>query len=198
MGLTRAALALTLGLVAVLVITGVVLTFAYRPAPAGPQAVRAVHRLASALLLPASWVLAFALVRTWARCGHDGRGRRWRALVAPAVLVAAVPAAAFTGFLLPWERVLHATAVVPPDVSGMGPAFDAAVAAVSFGGAPVARATYQRYVLAHLALGLVVVGVVGWSAARRAGAVRAGGRTTAATGSPPPGRTPAPPPRTTG
>lgn len=150
-------LLVALALVAVLVVTGLVLTWAYRPAPDGPEVVRSVHRLASVLLLPTSWVLVFALVQArWGRT--DGRGvRGW---VAPALLVLAVPAAAFTGFLLPWERVFYATVVLAPDVRGMGPGFDAAVSAVSFGGAPVARPVFQRYVLAHLFLGAAVIVLV--------------------------------------
>ena len=185
-------LLVALALVAVLVMTGLVLTWGYRPAPNGPEAVRTVHRLASVLLLPASWVLVFALVQArWGRVGASGVGR-W---VAPALLVLAVPAAAFTGFLLPWERVFYATAVVVPDVRGMGPAFDAAVSAVTFGGAPVTRPTFQRYVLAHLFLGAAVTAFVLIVAK---GAVRGGGRTRRGTGSPPPGTTAGPPPRTTG
>lgn len=145
---------MTLVLVAVLVVTGVVLTVAYRPAPDGPALVRTSHRFASALLLPASWVLLASLVldRSWAR--RRGGLRPW---LAPALLVLAVPAAAFTGFLLPWERIVSAVGAVPPDLAGVEPAFDVAVAAVTFGGAPVSRSTFQRYVLAHVALGAVVV-----------------------------------------
>ena len=113
----------------------------------------------------------------------------------PALLVVAVPAAAFTGFLLPWERVFYATTVVAPDVRGMGPGFDAAVSAVSFGGAPVARPTFRNYVLAHLFLGAAVTAATVLVAR---GALRGGGRTRRGTGSPPPGRAAGPPPRTTG
>ncbi len=143
-----------LALVALLVLTGVVLTVGYRPTPDGPELVRTTHRLASALLLPASWVLLTALVldRSWAR--RPGGLRPW---IAPALLVLAVPATAFTGFLLPWERIVSAVGVVPPDLAGVAPAFDTAVAAVTFGGAPVSRSAFQRYVLAHLALGALVV-----------------------------------------
>ena len=165
---------MTVALVALLVVTGVVLTVAYRPTPDGPELVRTTHRIASALLLPASWVLLAALVldRSWVR--RPGGLRPW---IAPALLVLAVPATAFTGFLLPWERIVSAVGVVPPDLAGVTPAFDTAVAAVTFGGAPVSRSVFQRYVLAHLALGaLVVVAAV------------AVGRTTG------PGRTAAPPP----
>ncbi len=164
--LLRVVLLVAVALAAVLAVTGLVLTWAYRPAPDGPEVVRTVHRLASVLLLTTSWVLVFALVQArWARGGASGVGR-W---VAPALLVLAVPAAAFTGFLLPWERVFYATAVVVPDVRGMGPGFDAAVSAVSFGGAPVARPTFQRYVLAHLFLGALVAALaLALAASRRA------------------------------
>ncbi len=139
---------MTLVLVAVLAVTGVALAVGYRPPPDEPVLLRTVHRGASALLLPASWVLLAALV-----LDRTGRGPGVRPWVAPALFVLAVPAATFTGFLLPWERIFAATAVVAPDLSGLAPAFDASVAAVSFGGAPVERAVFQRYVLAHLLLG---------------------------------------------
>lgn len=147
---------MTLVLVAALAVTGVALAVGYRPPPDDPAALRAVHRLASALLLPASWVVLAALVLDRSGPGRGngrGEGRGVRPWVVPVVFLLAVPAAAFTGFLLPWERIFAATAVVPPDLSGLAPAFDASVAAVSFGGAPVERDVFQRYVLAHLVLG---------------------------------------------
>ena len=188
---------MTLVLVAVLALTGVALAVGYRPPPDDPVVVRTVHRLASALLLPASWVLLAALVLERTGRGADegpsgrrGGGRGVRTWVVPALLVLAVPAAAFTGFLLPWERVFAATAVVPPDLSGLAPAFDASIAAVSFGGAPVERAVFQRYALAHLVLGagVTVLAVL---------IVRGGGRTTPGRGRPRSRRGPAPGPRTT-
>lgn len=183
-----------MALVVVLVVTGVALTWAYQPAPDGPELLRTAHRLASALLLPASWVLVLSLVGT--RWGA-GRGvARW---AIPALLVLAVPAAAFTGFLLPWERVFHATAVVPPQMAGMGVAFDVAVSSVTFGGAPVGRSTFQRYVVAHFFLGgavVALVGLVALIARTPMSGVRAGGRTRRVTARPRRGRTPAPPPRT--
>lgn len=160
---------MTLVLVAALAVTGVVLAVGYRPPPDDPVVLRTVHRLASALLLPASWVLLAALVLDRSR----GEGRGVRPWVAPALFVLAVPAAAFTGFLLPWERVFAATAVVAPDLSGLAPAFDASVAAVSFGGAPVERAVFQRYVLAHLLLGAgstVLAVLIARAVGRRRGA----------------------------
>lgn len=191
------AVLVALVLVAVLAVTGLFLTWAYRPAPVGPELIGTVHRVASSLLLPVSWVLVFALVQARARTGREAAaGRSVGRWVVPALLVLAVPVATFTGFLLPWERVFYATVVLAPDVRGMGPAFDAAVSAVSFGGAPVPRPTFQRYVLAHLFLGVAVT-VLTLLVARSA-RVRGGGRTRRGRGSPRPGRTAAPPPRTTG
>ena len=160
---------MTLVLVAVLALTGVVLAYGYRPPPDDPVLLRTVHRGASALLLPASWVLVVALV-----LDRTGRGRGLRPWVVPALFLLAVPAAAFTGFLLPWERVFAATAVVPPELSGLAPAFDASVAAVSFGGAPVERAVFQRYALGHLVLGAAVT-VFAVLIARAVGRARRGG-----------------------
>ena len=150
----RAALAVTLVLVAVLVGTGLVLVWAYRPEPDGPTLVRSVHRLASALLLPASWVLVVGMVRARWGTGRTSRFVRW---AVPVLLVLAVPAAAFTGFLLPWQEVFTTTVLTPTEFRGMGVAFDAGVANLAFGADPVSRAEFQRYVIAHYALGAAVV-----------------------------------------
>lgn len=182
---------MALSLVAVLVVTGVALAVGYRPPPDDPAALRLVHRLASALLLPASWVVVVALLLDRSARGGGRSPARW---AVPVLFVLAVPAAAFTGFLLPWERTFAATAVVPPALAGLAPAFDAGVAAVSFGGEPVEQAVFRRYAVAHLVLG----GVVAVLAVVVVRAVRGGGRTTRAT-APPRSRTaPGPGPRTRG
>lgn len=156
------AVLVTLALLAVLVVTGLVLMWAYRPDPDGPAALRLAHRGASALLLPASWVLVFAMVRDRWGAGRLTAVTRW---AVPVLLVLTVPAAAFTGFLLPWQDVFVATAVVPPEFRGMGVAFDASVSNVSFGAAPITRAVFQRYVLAHLFLGAAVAALAALAAA---------------------------------
>lgn len=145
---------MTLGLVAVLVGTGLVLVWAYRPGPDGPALVRAVHRLSSALLLPASWVLVLGMVRARWGAGRTAPFVRW---AVPVLLLLAIPAAAFTGFLLPWEEVFTATVVAPSEFRGMGVAFDAGVANLAFGADPIGRSEFQRYVIAHYALGAAVV-----------------------------------------
>jgi len=153
----RLAVLATSALLIVLAVSGLALVWLYRPDPEGAGLVRLVHRSASALMLPASWALVFTMVRARWGAGRVSPVTRW---AVPVLLVLAVPAAAFTGFLLPWEDVVVATAVVPPDLSGMGVAFDASVTTVSFGGAPIARAVFQRYVLAHYFLGAATVVLV--------------------------------------
>lgn len=140
-----------------LAVTGLLLTWRYHPEPDGFTTVRVVHRVASALLLPASWVLVFTMVQARWGAGRRSTAVRW---AVPVLLVLAVPAAAFTGFLLPWEDAVVPAAVVPPALRGMGVAFDAGVSTVSFGADPITRAVYQRYVLAHFFLGALVVALV--------------------------------------
>ena len=184
-------LAATLLLLVVLVASGVALMWLYRPEPGGPTLVRTVHRSASALLVPASWLLVLTMVRhRW------GAGRRstWVRWSVPVALVVAVVLAAFTGFLLPWQELHLPAVVVPPDLAGMGVAFDPQVASVDFGGEPISRTVYQRYVLAHFALAAAVVALVAFVA--RTAALRAGGRTRGGRGSPRPGTGSAPSPRT--
>ena len=201
---------MTLGLAVVLVVTGLVLVWAYRPGPDGPTLVRNVHRLSSALLLPASWVLVLGMVRARWGAGRATPLVRW---AVPVLVLLAVPAAAFTGFLLPWQEVFAATVLAPSEFRGMGVAFDAGVANLSFGADPISRSVFQRYVIAHYALGTAaaaLVVVIARGAARRrrpdtAGSVgndegrdrlRGGGRTRRGTGSPRPGRTAGRSPRT--
>lgn len=141
---------MTLSLVVVLGATGLLLVFLYRPNPEGPELVRTVHRLASALMLPACWVLVFAMVR--ARWGSRLASPivRWSV---PLLVLLAVPAAAFTGFLLPWREVFTASVLAPSEFRGMGVAFDGAVANLGFGADPITRSVFQRYVIAHYVLG---------------------------------------------
>lgn len=153
----RVALAVTLGLLVVLAVTGLLLTWAYHPEPDASTSLRVAHRVASALLMPASWALAFTMVQARWGAGRRSHAARW---AVPVLMVLAVPAAAFTGFLLPWEEAVVPAAVVPPALRGVGVAFDAGVSTVSFGADPISRAAYQRYVLAHFFLGALVTGLV--------------------------------------
>ena len=142
---------------AVLAASGLALVWAHRPDPGGPALLRAVHRGASALLLPGSWLLVATMVGS--RWGAS-RWAAWIRWVVPSALGAAVAAAAFTGFLLPWEGFQLPTVVVPPNLQGMGVAFDPRIATVDFGGDPISRAVFQRYVLAHVGLAAATVGLV--------------------------------------
>ena len=92
---------------------------------------------------------------------------RW---AVPVLVLLAVPAAAFTGFLLPWQEVFAATVLAPSEFRGMGVAFDAGVANLRFGADPISRSVFQRYVIAHYALGTAaaaLVVVIARGAARR-------------------------------
>jgi quinol-cytochrome oxidoreductase complex cytochrome b subunit len=144
-------------LVAVLIVSGLVLTWTYEPPPGDPAWWRLIHQAASVLLLPATWTLAVAGVLV-------ARRRAW---LGPAALAVVALAAAFTGYLLPWEAVTIPDAVVLPEFSGMGVAFDGRIDLVQVGGTFLARSTYRRYVLAHLLLGAGVAVLVGLPLVRR-------------------------------
>ena len=143
-------------LVLALVVSGLALTWLYRPPPDEPTVWRFVHRSASVLLLPATWTLVVA--------GVGVARRRW---LWPAVVAVTALAAAFTGYLLPWETVTVPGAVVLPDFAGLGVAFDDRVDLVQLGSDLVARSTYQRYVIAHLVAGVVVVAATALVIVRR-------------------------------
>ena len=150
-------------LVAVLAVTGVVLTSRYRPVPPGSagvgggpdQTVQDLHRFAATL---AQSVVLLATVSALGWSYRVGR-RTW---VGPAVLLGLVLAASITGNLLPYDQVAMAAVTVGDQLEGVWfAAFDDGVRFVLIGGAEVSQASYRASLLAHFALAAaVVVGLV--------------------------------------
>lgn len=111
-------------LVAVLALSGAMLTFRYRPdplaglggneAPSSLFTARNVHRLASWLLLVDLFVLA-ALVLM-----HSVAARRPWATLLPISVFAVTVFAMWTGQLLPWDQLALAEVTVGRDLRGYG------------------------------------------------------------------------------
>ena len=144
-----------------LLVTGLVLVWDYRPLEQ-VTAWQLVHRWASVLLLPTTWVLVAAGVGL-----ARARGRPLWFWAAPALLAVLAVGAAFSGYLLPWDQAVLPDVVVAPDLRGMGVAFDDRVSGVILDDVIVSRTAFQRWVVAHLGVGalvcLVPVGFTWWA-----------------------------------
>ena len=152
---TRIALAIVALLVAVLVVTGVMLVFGYRPNVSAAYAVaqglptqshaRSIHRLAARLLFPAFGGLAIAasglaLVR-----------HRARRLVPVVIAGVAVLTATFTGFLLPWDQLALNQVTVGTNVTGYRMIlFDSNVKYVLIGNTEIGPSTLARWFWIHV------------------------------------------------
>jgi quinol-cytochrome oxidoreductase complex cytochrome b subunit len=159
--LTRATLAVVGVLLAVLIVTGVMLMFQYRPDTTPEFArvygiqphlfVRTVHRTASRLLLPAFTALFVAAVGL-AVVRHRPVRVVWPILAGVAVL-----AASFTGYLLPWDQLAFWSVRVGEHVSGYRPIlFHSNVKYVLLGNKEIGTSTLARWVWVH-SIGVTVV-----------------------------------------
>ncbi len=157
--------------VAVLVVTGVVLYFAYRPDAADAwtdvsaslsrditlgRAMREVHRWAAWLAVPTT-IAAAALLAARSRPTEPvGPG-----LALGIGLVIAVPVALFTGYLLPWDQLALFAVTVGTNLSGYTWLRSGDVRFVLMGGSEVAPATVLKLLVLHaVVLGGAVVGLV--------------------------------------
>jgi quinol-cytochrome oxidoreductase complex cytochrome b subunit len=137
---------------AVLAVTGVWLTFNYRPnatqawpdlgnSPAGTDWPRLIHQVATVVLLPV--VVAFLMVGVVA-------SRRWRS--ATALLVTTLTLA-YTGTLLPWDQLALWAVTVGINYQGMlAAAFSDDVRFVILGGAEISQATLALWFVVHAAV----------------------------------------------
>ncbi len=137
---------------AVLAVTGVWLTFNYRPSAAQawsdvPDAdiatdwPRLVHQMATVVLVPL--VVAFLVVGAVA-------SERWRS--ATALLVTTLTLA-YTGTLLPWDQLALWAVTVGTNYQGMfGAAFDDDVRFVLLNGAEISQATLALWLVVHAAV----------------------------------------------
>jgi len=114
-------------LFAVLIVTGIALTFRYRPTVTLPYAnvtsleshspisLRSVHRLAAVLFVPAVGALATASIGLFLE-------RRTRGSIALSLIAGvATLAAGFTGYLLPWDQLALWAVTTGSDMRGYGP-----------------------------------------------------------------------------
>ncbi len=149
----------------VLAVTGVWLTFNYRPnaaqawrdldmPSAGIGWARLTHQVATALLVPL--VVAFLVVGVVA-------SRRWRP--ATALLVTTL-ALTWTGFLLPWDQLALWAVTVGTDYQGMiAAAFNDDVRFVLIGGVEISQATLRLWFLVHtVALTVAFAGLLALAA----------------------------------
>lgn len=158
--------------IAVLVVTGIALWFAYRPTARQAWGdpiteayswelrvalgLRLVHRLASAFAVPTA--LGVGIVVAFSRQAHV---RRWRATALGAGIAVTTLAASFTGFLLPWDQLALWSVTVGSHLGGYGILFGSTVRFAIVGGVEVSPDTIILWLLIHsLALGPALIGLV--------------------------------------
>ncbi len=157
--------------VAVLVTTGAVLYFAYRPDAADAwtdvsaslsrditlgSVMREVHRWAAWLAVATTMAAAVLLAVRTGPTEQVGRG-----LAVGVGLVIAVPAASFTGYLLPWDQLALFAVTVGTNISGYTWLRSGDVRFVLMGGTEIAPATLLKWLVLHVVvLGGAVVGLV--------------------------------------
>jgi quinol-cytochrome oxidoreductase complex cytochrome b subunit len=169
----RSVLLTILGIeIAVLVVTGIALWFAYRPSASQAwgdlateaysweiriaHGLRLAHRLASGFAVPTA--LGVGIVVAFSRQAHV---RRWRATALGAGIAGTTLAASFTGFLLPWDQLALWSVTVGTYVGGYGILFDSTVRFAIVGGVEVSPDTIILWLLIHsLVLGPALVGLV--------------------------------------
>jgi quinol-cytochrome oxidoreductase complex cytochrome b subunit len=161
---TRVTAGIVATLFVALLVTGVVLIFRYEPSVNSFASVRSledrpiltarsVHRVAALLFVPAVAALAVAsgglfLVR---------RNRRPLALSMGAVVVAV--AAAFTGYLLPWDQLSLWAVTVGTNMRGYTPILDGhSVKYVLVGSSEIGPGTIDRWFWVHTVAIPVVFG----------------------------------------
>jgi quinol-cytochrome oxidoreductase complex cytochrome b subunit len=136
----------TVALGFVLLVTGVWLSFFYRPVPVDgndEQLLRAVHRISSSLLVPLALALAITHVVV--------RRRSWPPVATGLIVI--VVALVFTGYRLPWDQLALWAVTVGTDLRGMFPAaFDDQVKFVLIGSREVSQGTLRTVFIVHAAV----------------------------------------------
>ena len=179
---TRLAVGLVLVLFAVLLATGVALTFRYRPTVTAAYAnvgahgssgvtARGVHRLASVLFVPAVVVLSIASI------GLFVVRHRAALVLLPLGAAGLAVVAGVTGYLLPWDQLALRAVTAGTDVRGYRSILSGEqVQFVLVGNSSVTTATFARWYWVHaVVVPLLVIGVVAaiFIATRRARSRRA-------------------------
>jgi quinol-cytochrome oxidoreductase complex cytochrome b subunit len=165
---TRAMVAVVCVIVAVLVVTGVMLSFQYRPNTSAfygsfmggvdkPQTARTVHRVAALLLFPTFGLLFIAAV------GLVIVRRKPLRLFPPLVAGAMVLATAVSGLVLPWDQISLFRISVGRNYNGYGPIlFGHDVKYVLRGADEASPSTVAEWFWLHSAIlaGILVVALV--------------------------------------
>jgi quinol-cytochrome oxidoreductase complex cytochrome b subunit len=149
---------MSLVLLSVLAITGSLLMLGYTPAPGDAYAsieriqgevlfgafVRAVHHWSANLLV---LVAGLHMLRVFLTGGFlDGRALNW---VVGVVLLAAIAASAFTGYLLPWDQLAYWAVTIVTGMAAYVPLAGPALAALLRGGEEIGPATLVTYYALH-------------------------------------------------
>jgi quinol-cytochrome oxidoreductase complex cytochrome b subunit len=173
-GLTRARIALVAVLTAELVLlaaTGLWLVFRYRPT-SDPGGFQELHHVLSRVAIPTA-IAAGILVVLDARRKRAGWRRGRVALVAGPGLVVLVVAAAFTGYLLPWDQLALWAVTVGTNMRGYRPVFGSSVKYVLLGSTEVSQSTMWRWFVVHtMVISALMLAALffAWRPRRRAGA----------------------------
>jgi quinol-cytochrome oxidoreductase complex cytochrome b subunit len=129
----------------VLLVTGVWLSFVYRPTPLGTdeqQLLRVVHRVTASLFPGLALVLAVL---------HGVERRRSLPWGGGVFLLAL--ALSFTGYLLPWDQLALYAVTVGTNMRGMFDAtFNDQVKFVIVGGAEIDKSTLRNWFVVHAAV----------------------------------------------
>ena len=149
---------MSLVLLSLLAVTGSLLMLAYTPAPGEAYAsierleaevpfgafVRAIHHWSANLLV---LVAVLHLLRVFFTGGFlDKRALNW---VVGLVLLAAIAASSFTGYLLPWDQLAYWAVTIVTGMAGYVPLAGAALAALLRGGPEIGPRTLVTYYALH-------------------------------------------------
>jgi hypothetical protein len=147
---------------AVVVVTGVPLVWAYEPGQTG--GLRGLHSLASTLLLGA----AGALLLTTAVAALRYRRRTWTGWAVAVVGFAGAAAGVFTGSLLAWESIGARAVSTGEDLrnGALAPLSDGVRFAI-VGGTEISPGTYLLWLVVHVVVVTGALAAAGWLAWRR-------------------------------
>jgi quinol-cytochrome oxidoreductase complex cytochrome b subunit len=149
---TNVMLAVAAALIGVLAVSGVLLTFRYRP---GSSALRAIHSGAAYLLMLSGIVLAIASITLF------GIRRQWVRSVFPVIAGVLALAAVLTGLVLPWDQLAMNAVTVGGAIKGYGDVLrGGSVKYVIVGNSEVEVGAFRTWFWAHAVLLPVALGYV--------------------------------------
>jgi quinol-cytochrome oxidoreductase complex cytochrome b subunit len=149
---------MSLVLLCILVVTGSLLMFVYTPVPGEAYAsierlegavpfgafVRSIHHWSANLLV---LVAGLHMLRVFLTGGFlDGRALNW---VVGLVLLAAIAASSFTGYLLPWDQLAYWAVTIVTGMAGYVPFAGSALAGLLRGGPEIGPETLGTYYALH-------------------------------------------------